>query len=195
MNDLKVFAYGGQQVRTLLIEKEPWWVLTDVCKVLGLSNASNVSRRLDADERMTVTRGYSHPGQRGGAQRTIIVNERGLYSVILRSDKPKAKEFKRWITHDVLPSIRQSGTYTPPNVPVAVPAEPKLPEDVRLKRAELLIRAAEHPALPQEEQLRLLNRAVLDLTGTGIKLPEAKVDPSVPCFPRAHTGVGREEVE
>ena len=86
-------------------------MLADVCRVLDLSNPSKVAERLDDDEKMTLTLGDGHSGQRGGAQKAIIINESGLYSVILRSDKPQAKAFKRWITHEVLPSIRKTGGY------------------------------------------------------------------------------------
>jgi len=203
MNDLKVFAYGGQQIRTVIIDEEPWWVLADVCKVLGLTNSRAVAARLDDDEKNTVT---LTDGIRGNP-RVNVVNESGLYSVILRSDKSEAKEFKRWVTHEVLPSIRKTGSYTaptwtPPNpVPVSVPVMPELPADARLKRAELLIRAAEHPALPREEQLRLLNRAAIDLTGMGVKSPEIGAEcfpASVPDgsqFPRTFTSTNNEEVE
>lgn len=195
MNDLKIFSYGEQQVRTVLIENEPWWVLADVCKVLGLTNSRNASSRLDADEK-----GVHLVDTLRGKQRMTIVNESGLYSVILRSDKPEAKEFKRWVTHEVLPSIRQTGAYaapvwTPPNVvPVAVPVAPALPVESALKRAELLIRAAEHPALPQEEQLRLLNQAAVDLTGMGVRATAVENPQEGARFPITFLSQNREEV-
>ena len=207
MGDLKVFAYGEQQVRTVLVDDAPWWVLADVCKALGLPTSSRVAERLDEDEKMTLNLAQGHSGQRGGAQRLIVVNESGLYAVILRSDKPEAKKFKRWVTHEVLPSIRQTGAYAAPAsapvdpVPVAAPVAPELPAEVRLKRAELLIRAAEHPALPQDEQVRLLNQAAMDLTGMGVRSPMTGAEqfpapaPAGPRFPRLYAGTGREEVE
>lgn len=79
--------------------------------MLGLSNPSKVAERLDEDEKMTLTLSYGHSGQRGGAQKAIIINESGIYMVIFRSDKPEAKAFKRWVTHEVLPSIRRTGRY------------------------------------------------------------------------------------
>lgn len=200
MNDLKVFAYGEQKVRTVLVENEPWWVLADVCRVLGLKEPHRVAARLDGDEKMTRPLATGHLGKRGGAQSNILVSESGLYSVILRSDKPEAKEFKRWVTHEVLPSIRQTGAYatpawSPPNVvPVAVPVAPDLPIETALRRAELLIRAAEHPALPQEEQLRLLNQASVDLTGMGVRAPVVEA-PEGARFPAAFLSSNREEVE
>jgi anti-repressor protein len=81
-----------------------WWILKDICEALGLSNPTVVAGRLDDDE---VTK-FNLGGQFG---ETIIVNECGLYTVILRSDKPEAKKFQRWITHEVLPSIRKHGAY------------------------------------------------------------------------------------
>ena len=204
MSDLKVFAYGEQQVRTVLVDEAPWWVLADVCKALGLTNPRAVAARLDEDEKNTVT---LTDGIRGNP-RVNVVSESGLYAVILRSDKPEAKAFKRWVTHDVLPSIRQTGAYDAASaqapvdtVPVAAPVVPELSAGVRLKRAELLIRAAEHPALPQDEQVRLLNQAAMDLTGMGVKSPlngaEQFPAPALagPRFPRSFACAGREEVE
>lgn len=202
MSDLKVFAYGEQQVRTVLSEGEPWWVLTDVCRVLGLKRADSTARKLDDDEK-----GTHLVSTLRGKQQVITVNESGLYAVILRSDKPEAKKFKRWVTHEVLPSIRQTGAYAVSTqapertVPVAAPVVPELSAGVRLKRAELLIRAAEHPALPQDEQVRLLNQAVMDLTGMGVKSPMngAEQFPAPDLaglrFPRSYACSGREEVE
>ena len=202
MSDLKVFAYGEQQVRTVLSEGEPWWVLTDVCRVLGLKRADSTARKLDDDEK-----GTHLVSTLRGKQQVITVNESGLYAVILRSDKPEAKKFKRWVTHEVLPSIRQTGAYAVSTqapertVPVAAPVVPELSAGVRLKRAELLIRAAEHPALPQDEQVRLLNQAAMDLTGFGVKSPTTGAEqfpaPALagPRFPRSFASAGQEEVE
>lgn len=105
MNELQTFSYGTQQVRTVIRSGEPWWVLADVCKALELTNPRIVAERLDDDEKRK-----SDLRLPGGD--TWIINEPGLYSVILRSDKPQAKSFKRWITHEVLPSIRKTGSYS-----------------------------------------------------------------------------------
>ncbi len=96
------------EVRMVMRDGEPWWVLADVCKVLKLTNPSAVASRLDKDEKNTLN---LSEGNRGNPNVTVI-NESGLYSVILRSDKPEAKAFKRWITHEVLPSIHRTGTYS-----------------------------------------------------------------------------------
>ena len=104
MNSLQVFSYHGANVRTVNKDGNPWWVLKDVCHILGLSNPTIVAARLDTDE---VTK-FDLGGLSGESN---IVNESGLYNVILRSDKPEAKLFKRWITHEVIPSIRKTGGY------------------------------------------------------------------------------------
>lgn len=92
--------------RTLTIDGEPWFVAADVCKALELGNPSMTVERLDADEK-----GISSIDTLGGKQRMAIINEPGLYSVILCSRKPEAKAFKRWITHEVIPAIRKYGGY------------------------------------------------------------------------------------
>jgi len=107
MNELTVFNYEGRDVRTVQRDGEPWWVLRDVCDVLELSNARMIADRLDEDD---VSLAYITDNM-GRQQQTNIVNESGLYDVILRSDKPEAKKFKRWVTHEVLPSIRKHGLY------------------------------------------------------------------------------------
>lgn len=102
---IQPFDFKGHKVRTLTFETgQTWWVLKDVCEVLGIRNATDVAKRLDRDE---VTR-FNLGGLSGQAN---IVNETGLYRIVLRSDKPEAREFQRWVTHDVLPSIRMHGGY------------------------------------------------------------------------------------
>ena len=106
MSELKIFNYENSQVRTSVKDGEIWWVLKDVCEILGLSNSRKVAERLDEDEK-DVTLSDTP----GGIQKTTIINEAGLYKVILRSDKPEAKKFMHWVTHEVLPSIRKHGAY------------------------------------------------------------------------------------
>ena len=115
MNEIaKQLDYNGKVVRTVEQNGEIWWVLRDVCVILGLSNPTSVSNRLDDDEKRRAEfdpksgLGLSHNGY------TTIINESGVYSVLLRSDKPEAKPFKRWVTHEVLPSIRKTGEYLSP---------------------------------------------------------------------------------
>jgi anti-repressor protein len=106
MTDLQVFNYEGAEVRTVDREGETWWVLKDVCGVLELSDTNKVTERIDSDDltRIKIVSG-------GQTREMYAVNESGLYNVILRSDKAEAKKFKRWVTHEVLPSIRKHGAY------------------------------------------------------------------------------------
>ena len=95
------------EVRTLNIDNEPWFVAADVCKALDLDNSRQAVARLDDDEKNTVILTDGIPGN----PNKTIVNEPGLYTLVLGSRKPEAKAFKRWITHDVIPSIRKNGGY------------------------------------------------------------------------------------
>lgn len=106
MNELQVFTYSGNEVRTVQRNGEPWFVLKDVCAILGIGNNRMASDRLDTDEK-----GVSQIDTLGGKQEMTVINESGLYNVILRSDKPEAKPFRKWVTSEVLPSIRRTGGY------------------------------------------------------------------------------------
>lgn len=104
MNELTVFNnedFG--EIRTMTIEGEPWFVAADVCRALDLSNPTIATSRLDEDERAKFNLGRQGDG--------TIINESGLYSLVLGSRKPEAKAFKRWITHDIIPTIRKTGGY------------------------------------------------------------------------------------
>lgn len=105
MNELQIFnstEFG--QIRTVTKDNEPWFIASDICKALDISNTSKAMKRLDEDEKSNLKLGLS-----GGD--TNCVNEYGLYNLVLASRKQGAKEFKRWITHEVIPSIRKSGGY------------------------------------------------------------------------------------
>ena len=103
MEDLMRFIYHGNEVRIVRYEpNEVWWVAKDVCDILGIHKPSQAVAQLDADERA-----IQNIGRQGDAN---IINEAGLYSLIFRSNKPEAKEFKRWVTHELLPSLRRSGS-------------------------------------------------------------------------------------
>ena len=107
MNELTVFnneEFG--EIRTITIDGEPWFVAADVCRALEIGNPSMAVERLDDDEK-----GISTIDTLGGKQRMTIINEPGLYSLVLSSRKPEAKAFKRWITHDIIPTIRKTGGY------------------------------------------------------------------------------------
>lgn len=106
MNNIQIFKYENNDVRTVEMNGEPWFVLKDVCVVLGLGTVSKVVDRLDADEK-----GMNQIHTPGGMQDVTVINESGLYNVILRSDKQEAKPFRKWVTSEVLPSIRKNGGY------------------------------------------------------------------------------------
>ena len=109
MNEMvKVFEnkeFG--KVRVVTIDKEPWFVSADVCRALEIGNPRQAMTRLDDDEKNTV---ILNDGTPGNPEKTVV-NEPGLYSLVLSSRKPSAKKFKRWVTHEVLPSIRKHGMY------------------------------------------------------------------------------------
>ena len=109
-NEIQKFDFKGAALRTLTDEAgEPWFVAKDVCDVLGYTNASKaISDHVDSEDKLN-NESLSSLGQRGG----WLVNESGLYSLVLSSKLPTAKEFKRWVTHEVLPQIRRTGGYIP----------------------------------------------------------------------------------
>lgn len=105
-SEIQSYNFNGAALRTLTDENgEPWFVAKDVCDILEISNPSDALKRLDDDERSRF-----NLGRQG---ETNIVNEAGLYVLVLGSRKPEAHEFKRWVTHEVLPQIRKTGGYIP----------------------------------------------------------------------------------
>lgn len=134
MNEIQIFSYNRIEVRTIQKDGEPWFVLKDVCQVLGMHNSRMVADRLDADEK-----GVSQIDTLGGKQEMTIINESGLYNVILRSDKPEAKPFRKWVTSEVLPTIRRHGMYATPDTVEKMLADPdttiKLLETIKQERA------------------------------------------------------------
>lgn len=113
MSELEIFEYASSQVRTVMVDGEPWVIAADVCAVLEIGRPQDSVRYLDEDERGTCL--VDTPS---GEQQMLIVSEAGLYSLILRSRKPEAKQFKRWVTHDLLPQVRRTGSY---GQPAAIP--------------------------------------------------------------------------
>lgn len=108
-NEIQIFnneEFG--KVRTTIVDGEPWFVLKDITNILGIARGSKVSERLDEDE----VRSTYITDSLGRNQNTIIINESGLYAVVMRSDKPIAKPFRKWVTSEVLPSIRKTGSYS-----------------------------------------------------------------------------------
>lgn len=138
------------EVRTITREGEPWFVAADVCRALEIGNPSEAIRRLDEDEKVNTL--ISTEGNRGNPNVTII-NEPGLYALVLGSRKPEAKAFKRWITHEVIPSIRKHGAYLTTETAEKIMADPdnwiKLItalRDEREKTAALTAESAEKSA-------------------------------------------------
>ena len=113
MNELQNFNFSGQDVRIITINDEPWFFGKGIADILGYSDTQAMTRRLDDEDKETYTDKTS-----GQGRNVAIINESGLYSAILGSKKPEAKQFKRWVTSEVLPTIRKHGAYmTQPQVP------------------------------------------------------------------------------
>ena len=132
-NNLMIFEnpeFGA--VRSILIDGDPWFVAADVCKALELEKTNRALSRLDDDEK-----GAHSVSTPGGRQRMSIISESGLYSLILGSRKPEARAFKRWITHEVIPSIRKHGAYMTDSLLDALEAHPEaVPEYLNCLRSE-----------------------------------------------------------
>ena len=109
MNNVQEFLYENSPIRMIESNGETWWVLKDICKLLSIENHKNITKRLEEDEVGTFE--LPHPQSKEKKLEMLCVNESGLYSVILRSDKPEAKAFRRWITHEILPQIHRTGEY------------------------------------------------------------------------------------
>ena len=132
-NNLMIFEnpeFGA--VRSILIDGDPWFVAADVCKALEIEKTNRALSRLDDDEK-----GAHSVSTPGGRQRMSIISESGLYSLILGSRKPEARAFKRWITHEVIPSIRKHGAYMTDSLLAALEAHPEaVPEYLNRLRSE-----------------------------------------------------------
>lgn len=122
MNALSTFSFApGLALRSILRHGEPWFVAKDICDALGLSNPSQQTSKLDHDEK-----GISSIDTHGGTQNLVLVNESGLYSLVIQSRKPAAKTFKKWVTSEVLPSIRKTGMYMTQAVAVEAVEDPEV---------------------------------------------------------------------
>ena len=108
-NALQVFEYKGTSVRTIERDGEAWFVAKDVCDVLEIRNVADALSSLDDDEK-----GIAKTDTLGGKQNVSVISEPGLYALVLKSRKPEAKEFSRWVRHEVLPAIRKHGGYLTP---------------------------------------------------------------------------------
>ena len=121
MTDIQIFKneqFG--EVRTVAKDGEPWFVANDICKVLGHTNSRVAVASLDEDEK-----GVSKVYTLGGEQQMTVVNEAGMYQLVIRSNLPAAKAFKRWITHEVIPTIRRHGAYATETTIESIIADPE----------------------------------------------------------------------
>ena len=143
----KIFRFENQEVRFVGTADDPWWVAKDICDVLEISDVSNALKNLDDDEKDT-----HNVRTLGGNQSMLVINESGLYSLILRSRKPQAKKFKKWITSEVLPAIRKTGSYS-----INQPQKSTIPMHEMLILAELGCKSAIDAGVDKEvaEQLKL----------------------------------------
>lgn len=149
MNNLQIFSFNNQPVRTVQLNNQPYWVLKDVCAVLGISNSRMTAERLEDDE-VSQTDIIDSLGR---SQSTSVITESGLYAVILRSDKPNAKEFRKWITSEVLPAIRKTGVYLTDEKAYDITHNPQSLADLlmqageQLKQKEIIIQEMRPKAL------------------------------------------------
>ncbi|SEB15958.1 Phage antirepressor protein KilAC domain-containing protein [Thalassobacillus cyri] len=161
MNELqKVFNYGEQQVRTVIIDDVVWFIAADVCTVLDIKNSHDAVVRLDADEKATSV----IPTQFGDKEMNLV-NESGLYSLIFRSRKKEAKQFKRWVTHEVLPSIRKNGSYNP-QVPQSFSEALRLAADLQEEAERNRPKVEAHDRFISGENYQTMSIAAKSL-GTG----------------------------
>ncbi|MGY4845467.1 BRO family protein [Kocuria sp. MNB10] len=139
--ELTPFVYDGQTVRVIEVDGEPWFVARDVATVLGARTSSDISRMADPEDK-----GSHKVRTLGGEQSMQVLNESGLYTVLIRSNAPMAKPFRRWVTSEVVPQIRKTGTYT-------VDQTPQLPksDDERVLEAMQILSAR-----VQEAQAKVL---------------------------------------
>lgn len=160
MSIIQSFTYQEQPVRTVTVDGEPGFIANDLCAVLDIRNPRDTVAGLDDDEK-----GVATTDTLGGAQQMAYVTEAGMYSLVLRSRKPEARAFKRWITHEVLPQIRKTGGYT-------------VKEISRLELIDLA-REAEVARLAAVQAHQLAESKVLELAGPATaweKLASAKGD-------------------
>lgn len=139
MNTPQIFNFEQNEVRTILVNDEPYFVGKDVAETLGYSNTAKAIRdHVDIEDRRSER--IVHP--LGGTQDSVVINESGLYSLILKSKLPNARKFKRWVTSEVLPAIRKTGSYT--NVPQSFAQALRLAADLEEKNQLLEQQIAEY---------------------------------------------------
>ncbi len=153
---------SGHPFRVVLLDGEPWFVARDVCGALGLANLTMAMDALEEDEK-----GVSTVDTRGGAQQMAIISEPGLFSMVLRSRRPEAKDFRRWVTHVVLPEIRRTGQFVPQPALAADPVSASPLELAKLMLAQL----ERQEELLAEQQTRM---AAIEVTGSHLEHQQAE---------------------
>lgn len=164
MNQLQTFNFSNQSVRVVLKNGEPWWCAKDVCDIIGLNNGRQAVVKLDEDERDAVILNDAI----GREQSFTVINESGLYNLILRSNKPEAKTFRKWVTSEVLPQIRKTGSYS-----LQIPKT--LPEALRAYAAELEQKEALQKQIEQQAPKVALADACLTAKNSQTITQTAKV--------------------
>lgn len=156
MTEIQPFTFPttGQPVRTISIDGEPWWFASDVCAVLDIANVGNALSRLEADDISSIRLADGTPGNPNRA----VVNESALYELVIRSDRPQAKPFRRWVTAEVIPSIRKTGTYSA-SAALGDPLDELEQANVRLGKALWIARAEQKRAELAEQQVAALEPA------------------------------------
>ena len=152
MSAIQAFSFQDQvEVRTKLVDGEPWFIAKDVCLALGLNNTRRALDRLDEDEK-----GITTSNTLGGVQSLLMVNESGLYNLIFGSRKEEAKAFRRWVTHEVLPSIRKTGSYS-------IDLEDEIAEFVEelgnARKVAIILKMLE-PSITAEQRIELCQRTL-----------------------------------
>ena len=157
-NDIMLFDFHGNEVRVMKdANDEPWFVAKDVADILGYRSASDMTRRIDDDEK-----GYAKTRTLGGVQEIVIINESGLYNCVFGSSKEEAKAFRRWVTSEVVPSIRKHGAYMTPETLKQALLNPDTLVDLalRLKSSMETVERQKMQIAENQKQLQLQAPAV-----------------------------------
>ena len=160
MTSLTQFAFNSQQVRIVSVNNEPWFVAQDVCDILEIRNVSQALSRLDSDETMNLDReSIITLNDDLNTVRLSAISESGLYSLTLSSRKPQAKDFKRWVTREILPTIRKTGKYEVNPQTAIAPAMPQnyieaLEAHLQSEKEKLVLTAANQKLIEANQSLQ-----------------------------------------
>ncbi|MDZ7995447.1 MAG: Bro-N domain-containing protein [Nostoc sp. EfeVER01] len=179
MANLSVFSFESHEIRFVGTADEPWWVAADVCSVLDIINVSQAIAKLDDDEKLMYTLQIS-----GQGRETLCINESGLYSLVLTSRKAQAKRFKKWLTSEVIPAIRKTGTYSAIAKPQ--PSLPSQAQKAKLTAHHIHVNALRQEIATTEKHLAELKAQLL--TAMRDEVNEAK------AFTSAYADVGEEYI-